>query len=821
MARIIFTGAVQQATGTEVASRMPAVSTTTAMQASVQKEQQQQHAQGVKQAQSLALVQIMLHASFGTLFYLREFLPLDCFDERDLMKLSKPNSYVSYANFVEGGPVASNNNINRNTHERRAQPLKIIVRGKNPKADKNMEIFDAIEKNFLEALQMTIFVDKTKSSHVLESYTFTFKYTPAATGGGGCKQKDGGDDVGKQLASVSLESTGCTADMKTVKTARHGLEMIVRRLITLSAFLPMLPNERYMELHLFYTDGSPPGYEPPGFKAAEHNDLLFAQNEMWSRETQSCGAMETGIHSVGLKISSLKWSGTDYPSSEYVPEIPADIGYSNRVRRDEDIGISEMDVAVQDLGLSTQGSSQVSTQTRQDEAFKKDLQKMIPPVTSTPDSDFIPTQRNPDCLQIATAKPQLSQVKLSQLGARNQMFSGETSLHYDQNKGHSGHINPDVVRCECGSNSENRDMLQCAFCKTRQHLTCYGFIHAQDPAIPETHACYKCLLEPQERHLVQDMRTLVLLRRALRVIIEEGYPNRVRDFAQKLNCNGQTIVQITDMLRKQGFLLATPGSKSKGFLEKGLPKFTLSTETAVKQRLRNEIFNPLAKITHHYNLPDNQNRRVGQRARSVELSSGVSSDVLSIEEIPPGSPGYEERRRKSKIGGTTNATGKVPTPEVNEIRSAWKALGSSLDSVKPVQPSGDSQTETQTQTQTQAQAQKRKPNRSIMGDESGFGFGSASDRGDRHAWQGFTRRQKQTRTAEWVDDFDDDDDDGEGIMASGSDGENGTATNRRKRVRLSKLGSPISIFEPSSESGMGSGSEGDGGSGSRSASGSV
>ncbi|PGH04661.1 hypothetical protein GX51_03328 [Blastomyces parvus] len=751
------------------------------------------------------------------------------------MKLSKPNTSVSYANFVERGPVSSNNNINRNVHERRGQPLKIIVRGKNPKADKLLDllehgIFDAIEKNFLEALQMTIFVDKTKASHVLESYTFTFKYTPVAVaaGGGGCKKKEDNHDVGKRLASVSLESTGCTADMKTVKTARHGLEMIVRRLITLSAFLPMLPNERYMELHLFYTDGSPPGYEPPGFKAAEHNDLLFAQNELWSRETQSCGAMETGIHSVGLKISSLKWSGTDYPSSEYVAEIPADIAYSNRVRRDEDIGISEVDVAVRDLGLSTQGSSQVSTQTRQDEAFKKDLQKMIPPATSTPDSDFIPTQRNPLTLPVAKTKPQLSQIKLSQLGARGQTFSSATSLHYYQNKEHSGHIKPDVVRCECGSNSDNRNTLQCAFCKTRQHLTCYGFIHGQDPAIPETHACYKCLLEPQERHLVQDMRTLVLLRQALLVIIEEGYPNRVRDFAKKLNCNGQTIVQITDMLRKQGFLLATPGSKSKGFLEKGLPKFTLSTETAVKERLRNEIFNPLAKISHHYNLPDSHDRPAGQRAGSVEPSSSVSSDVLSIEEIPPDSPGYEERRRKSKNGGTTDATGKVPiTPEVNEIRNAWKALGSSLDLVKPVQPSGDSQIETQTQKQTQLemQTQKWKPNRSIMGDESGVGFGSG-EHGERPAsCQGFPGRQKkQSRPAAWEDDYDGDYDDGEGIMASGSDGEDGPTTNRRsrKRARLGKLGSPISIFAPSSESGVGSGSEGyDGESGSGSGSGSA
>lgn len=48
-----------------------------------------------------------------------------------------------------------------------------------------------------------------------------------------------------RLASISLESTGCaadTADMKTVQTARLGLEMIIRRLITLSTFLPILPS---------------------------------------------------------------------------------------------------------------------------------------------------------------------------------------------------------------------------------------------------------------------------------------------------------------------------------------------------------------------------------------------------------------------------------------------------------------------------------------------------------------------------------------------------------------------------------------------------
>lgn len=76
--------------------------------------------------------------------------------------------------------------------------------------------------------------------------------------------------------------------------------------------------------------------------------------------------------------------------------------------------------------------------------------------------------------------------------------------------------------------------IKCVFCRTQQHLLCHGFFDANDPNIPDTHVCYKCLLEPNEAPLLREMGTLVLLRRALRVIMEEGYPNRTRDFSQKL-----------------------------------------------------------------------------------------------------------------------------------------------------------------------------------------------------------------------------------------------------------------------------------------------
>lgn len=82
-----------------------------------------------------------------------------------------------------------------------------------------------------------MFVDKENPSHVLESYTFSFAYT------GGVK------DLKNRLSSVSLETTGCTAEMKSFRTAKLGLEMIIRRLITLSTFLPDLPSMEYNHLN--------------------------------------------------------------------------------------------------------------------------------------------------------------------------------------------------------------------------------------------------------------------------------------------------------------------------------------------------------------------------------------------------------------------------------------------------------------------------------------------------------------------------------------------------------------------------------------------
>lgn len=49
--------------------------------------------------------------------------------------------------------------------------------------------------------------------------------------------------------------------------------------------------------------------------------------------------------SVGLKVTSLNWSGTDQNDSGSIKQIPDDIQYSTTISREEDIGIERDDTS--------------------------------------------------------------------------------------------------------------------------------------------------------------------------------------------------------------------------------------------------------------------------------------------------------------------------------------------------------------------------------------------------------------------------------------------------------------------------------------------
>lgn len=70
---------------------------------------------------------------------LRELLPLPCFDDRDLKEAQREHN-VSYGEFV-GEKVHPQSSLETPFGKgKRGQPLKIIVRGADPKADNILDV---------------------------------------------------------------------------------------------------------------------------------------------------------------------------------------------------------------------------------------------------------------------------------------------------------------------------------------------------------------------------------------------------------------------------------------------------------------------------------------------------------------------------------------------------------------------------------------------------------------------------------------------------------------------------------------------------------
>ncbi|KAL4808262.1 HORMA domain-containing protein [Aspergillus unguis] len=546
----------------------------------------------LQQQQSLEMVKIMLHVSFGTLFYLREFLPLQCFDDRDL-KLAQKQDKFSYREFIENSSYQngfSGVSENASGKPKRSQPLKIILRGSEPKADMLLNvletgIFDALSKSVLEAVQLTIIADKEVPENVLESYTFTFRYT------------EGIKDVNKRLESLSVQPVGYVADMKSAHTARVGLESIVRRLITLSSFLPSLPNKRTLGVHLFYTDDCPLDYEPPGFSSGKDDLINYPRTESWIRESQACGKMESGWHTVGLKVTSLRWIGPEPLASEPLPQIPAGIEYNDAVPRGEDIGFKD------EMLQASQIEVRSSEEATQDAAERERLQLMMPSqevhssdldLTSTQPAKRLPTLGSESAERTRPAqKFILRKEKIAEM--RNNTKQQETNGLKEWKS-----QEPAPVRCLCEWKGEEKEMLACSFCHTRQHRLCYGYLGAFKDSVPDIHACYRCLLEPKESKTLESLKNIVLGRRALSVILAEGVPNTMAAWSEKTHCTPPASSRVKEFLKRKAVLHPTPGLKPKESARKGLPAFFIPNQTEVHRVIQEEIMHPMVKIQHHY-----------------------------------------------------------------------------------------------------------------------------------------------------------------------------------------------------------------------------
>ncbi|KAF8473342.1 HORMA domain-containing protein [Kalaharituber pfeilii] len=200
---------------------------------------------------------------------------------------------------------------------------------------------------------------------------------------------------------------------------------------------------------------------------------------------------------------------------------------------------------------------------------------------------------------VASQKLKLSNSKIAELERAKLLRAKLNENQRNQSQKKTSEV--DIVTCECGDREEDGDMIACEICNGWLHVHCYGYKNANDERIPDFVACYSCLL-PTEFRLLEEMNVLALFRKGLKKVWDDGYPTTNKKFAELLGCDLQMALEITRCLESEGFITTkTNRSHKKG--SNTTSKYTvIKTEDTIR-KMDVEYFDPLTKISHHFDLP--------------------------------------------------------------------------------------------------------------------------------------------------------------------------------------------------------------------------
>lgn len=608
---------------------------------------------------SQQLIQTMIEASFGCILYVRGLFPDDNFSEERYNQKSNKSS------------------ISANSGTR----IMKIKRGFSEEADLlldylNQGVYDALSKKYLRSILFAIYFDPNDSTNIFESYTFNFAY---------CGQ-DNRPVMDVVNSKGEKQSFGVEEEY-----AKRCIQLLLRNLITLTQNLSPLPENknRYINMKLFYTDMTPHDYQPPMFRdCTMEKPFTFAVNpENSSFYKQTAGSIDTGFHAITLKITSIADVVSEYKSfDEYkdnqikslnAEEDISEIKFSKVSQGDNGLIILDSLKKLQSCSqlspsLSEQDAPKQSSSKYINERYEKEdaaIKEML--TTHTQDSGLEATQPLESSFSQLTQNQSYTHQKTQitqDLEMNNETPPKETTsklilnfrkaIELNEEKKRLGHhrittkeleVNEDMnmIRCECGDTAEDSgDMIQCFVCHSWVHAWCYGFISGDDERLPDDHSCYACLLQKSEPVLYESMKDLALFRRALMIVWEEGLPKNITEFSNRLGCNRQNANQILKRLIQEGFVVNVISNKNlRSNIIKKSGRLNLNDEMIViknsenKQRLFSEYFQPLLKISHHYEKQENIKISLPQKDKCVDIDASIDNsaliDALSIENSCP------------------------------------------------------------------------------------------------------------------------------------------------------------------------------------------
>ncbi|KAJ5043392.1 hypothetical protein NUH16_000181 [Penicillium rubens] len=272
----------------------------------------------------------------------------DVFGER-VLRANRFHERYNYSHFVNG---KHKGNFARNRSE--YVPIRVIERHMSNEADHLLDIlengiFDALLRGVLHAVQFTIIADKGSPNKILESYTFTF----------GTSGERGPAD--RLLSDPRIDFVSPLEDRADMRNMIFEGKALIRRLVKMCAESPALPNERSLGIHVFYISECPGSYDVPGFAASQDDTVEYPRTSYWERTRRFIGSVDSGFHTVGLRVNSLLSTSpggeAHFPSAEETND--------HAVLRSDEVGIptlaqTPLDV-VGEIYLSTDESTASDT----------------------------------------------------------------------------------------------------------------------------------------------------------------------------------------------------------------------------------------------------------------------------------------------------------------------------------------------------------------------------------------------------------------------------------------------------------------------------
>ncbi|KAK0278486.1 hypothetical protein LTR35_009225 [Friedmanniomyces endolithicus] len=608
----------------------------------------------IDQKQSLEIIQIMLHGSLSALSYCRAFFAKKVFDSQVYKVANQITPYEQYAI----GKLASN----PGTTSELATTMRVIRRGRSKRADTFLDwlekgAFPALRAGHLRALQVYVHADPLDRSKVIEMYTFTIKYKDADS-----RRVPSGlefDAPGDPLVSVEATNQAFQTLLLQLYDVCDRLPVLPQpRFISMELFYVPGCEEQHRAVEFVPGTGAilsfpeAKGWEKesetlPELSAHFHGSslkvtslvptggrdqpvarqhalpeacrytLMAPKLDLISYANETPPATQPGQESWSAAIGIVATATPSTVAEEAHTEFTAgNVAWRSREDTIFAIAHAESDHAVASApsqydSVNTQSATTLAMTTAVRDMMQPDpitqgdtqthtLIHLQPPTLSmspgTPDRTTASPRESSTLAACSPVKPALSPMKAQKLNKDRSSLQQQALalVKLAGSKSRRGH----AVWCQCGHQKEEGDMVQCGYCRTWQHLPCYGYMTNGDPRLPDDHACYQCMLGGEEKLTLHKLQDLATKRRAMHSVLQHGLRTQA-EFAHDLELEPAVAQRLYGYLKSSEYVAPASGSHQAGYKASGKVLF-VPTFTGDKHELMlRSLFEPLLHISHH------------------------------------------------------------------------------------------------------------------------------------------------------------------------------------------------------------------------------